>query len=120
MIIGVTDRQLKFINESVRGGYVSFPVDNDISLEVWEDQDKLELSNIVIPKHLRGRGKGTEIINMVIDYSNEVNKPLYLTPDTSFGGTSIERLKRFYKRFGFVKNKDFSVSHSLVRYPEVK
>lgn len=101
------------------GKYVKFPINDDISLEVWEDNDKLELSTIVIPKSLRGQGKGTEIMNMVIKYANKVNKPLYLTPDTSFGGTSINRLKNFYKRFGFVKNKDYEVSHSMVKYPQI-
>ena len=99
-------------------GFVNFPVDDDISLEVWENKDTLELTTIVIPKSLRGQGKGTEIMNMVIDYSNKVNKPIYLTPDTSFGATSIGRLKKFYRGFGFTKNKDYEVSHSMVRYPD--
>ena len=113
MRIQITEEQYKKLIE----GFVPFPVDEDIALEVWEDKDKLELTTIVIPKHLRGEGKGTEIMNMVIKYSNEVNKPIYLTPDTSFGGTSIGRLKRFYSRFGFEKNKDYEVTHSMVRYP---
>jgi len=99
-------------------GYVNIPVDEDIALELWEDEKKLELSSIIIPKHLRGQGKGTEVMNKVIEYSEEVNKPIYLTPDTNFGGTSINRLKRFYRRFGFTKNTDQEVSHSMVRYPK--
>jgi hypothetical protein len=113
MRIVITEQQYKRLTES----YVTFPVDEDISLEVWEDNNKLELSSIVIPKHLRGQGKGTEIMNMVINYADKVNKPLYLTPDTNFGGTSINRLKRFYKRFGFTKNDNYEVKHSMVRYP---
>jgi hypothetical protein len=77
-------------------GFVNFPVDEDINLEVWEDNNKLELTTIVIPKSLRGEGKGTEIMNMVCRYADEVNKPIYLTPDTGYGATSIGRLKRFY------------------------
>ena len=113
MKIVLTESQCRRLME----GYVSFPVDKDIILEVWEDDNKLELNNVVIPKELRGQGMGTKIMNMVIDYSNQVNKPIYLTPDVSFGGTSIDRLKRFYKRFGFKKNRDYEVSHSMVRYP---
>jgi hypothetical protein len=97
---------------------VTFPVDEDIALEVWEDKNKLELSSIVIPKEYRGQGKGTEIMNMVINYADKVNKPLYLTPDTNFGGTSINRLKRFYRRFDFIKNDNYEVKHSMVRYPK--
>ena len=99
-------------------GYVTFPIEEEITLEVWEDNNKLELSSIVIPKEYRGQGKGTEIINMVIDYADKVNKPLYLTPDTNFGGTSVNRLKRFYKRFDFIKNDNYKVKHSMVRYPK--
>lgn len=113
MKIKLTESQVKRLSES----YINFPVDEDISLEVWEDKNKLELSSIVIPKHLRGQGKGTEIINMVTNYADNVNKPLYLTPDTNFGGTSINRLKRFYKKFGFQNNDNYIVKHSMVRYP---
>jgi len=114
MKILITEEQYNKIVE----GFVKFPVDKDINLEVYEDENKLELTNVVIPKELRGQGMGTQIMRMVVNYSNQVNKPIYLTPDTSFGGTSIDRLKRFYKRFGFKKNKDYEVSHSMVRYPD--
>jgi GNAT superfamily N-acetyltransferase len=113
MNILITESQLKLIE----GRYIDFPVDSDISLEVWEDIDRLDLDSIVIPKSLRGQGIGTKIMNMVIDYSNSVNKPIYLTPSTSFGATSIERLKRFYKKFGFEKNKNPESRHTLVRNP---
>lgn len=113
MKIVITEEQYNKLME----GYINFPIDEDIALEVWEDKDKIELSTIVIPKHLRGKGKGTEIMNMIINYSDNVNKPIYLTPDTSFGGTSINRLKRFYKRFGFIKNDNYEVRHTMVRYP---
>jgi predicted GNAT family N-acyltransferase len=113
MKIILTESQCKRIIE----GYVNLPIDDDISLELWEDDTKLELTSIVIPKDMRGQGKGTEIINMVCKYADDVNKPVYLTPDISFGATSVNRLKRFYKNFGFKKNRDYEVSHSLVRYP---
>lgn len=114
MKIKITENQYNKLME----GFVNIPVDEDIALELWEDEKKLELSSIVIPKSLRGQGKGTEVMNKVIEYSEEVNKPIYLTPDTNFGGTSINRLKRFYRRFGFTKNTDQEVSHSMVRYPK--
>jgi predicted GNAT family N-acyltransferase len=113
MKIQITEGQYNRLME----GYIQFPIDEEITLEVWEDKNKLEISSIVIPKELRGEGKGTEIMNMVCKYADEVNKPIYLTPDTSFGGTSINRLKRFYGGFGFKKNQDYEVSHSMVRYP---
>ena len=92
MKIVITEEQYNKLIE----GYVNFPIDDDIALEVWEDKDKIELSTIVIPKRL-----------------------IYLTPDTSFGGTSINRLKRFYKRFGFIENKgsnkDYEINDTMYR-----
>ena len=51
-----------------------------------------------------------------------INKSLIiLTPSDSFGATSILRLKKFYKRFGFVenkgRNKDFQLSCGMYRKP---
>lgn len=106
------------IRSKINEGFVNLPIEDDISLELWEDKNKLELMSIVIPKDLRKQGKGTEIMKMIVNYADEVNKPIYLTPDLNFGATSIERLKRFYKRFGFTKNKNYEVSHSMVREPK--
>lgn len=99
------------------GQYVNLPHEDGIRIELFDKGDKLELDAIVVPKHLRGMGYGTKLMKEIIRFSENENKPIFLTPDTSYGGTSINRLKRFYKKFGFIKNSDPSVSHSLVRYP---
>jgi len=101
------------------GHFVDFPIDDNISLEVWEDKDRLEVASIVVPRNLRGQGIGTKIMTMVTDYADEKEKPIYLTADTSFGGTSVNRLIRFYKRFGFQKNDNQAVRHTMVRYPNI-
>jgi predicted GNAT family N-acyltransferase len=92
-------------------------LDEDILVELWENEDSLELTKIVIPQYKRNRGLGGMVMNRIIEYSNDVNKPIYLTPDLSFGATSISRLKKFYKRFGFEKNNDLRIKHTMVRYP---
>ena len=117
MKIIITENQLiNIINE---GNYVNLPVDDDISLELWEDEHTLTLDTIVIPKDMRGTGVGTKIMNKVCDYADTVNKPIFLTPSTSFGATSVDRLIKFYKHFNFKKNKnDRDISmHYLVRHP---
>ena len=100
--------------------YIDFPVeDPNISLELWEDEDKLVLDKIIIPKESRKQGIGTKIMNMVCEYADNVQRPIYLTPSTSFGGSSVSRLKEFYKRFGFVKNPNHGpFRHVLVRFPK--
>jgi GNAT superfamily N-acetyltransferase len=116
MKILITESQYKILTE---GRFVDFQLDNDeITLEVWDSGERLDLESIIIPKHLRKMGYGTKTMKMVTDYADNMNKPIFLTPDTSFGGTSIKRLIEFYKKFGFEKNNDKSLSkHYLVRYP---
>jgi predicted GNAT family acetyltransferase len=119
MNILLSESQLQNIFE-FSGEYINLPVDKDVALELWEQDNKLELDSIVIPKNLRGQGMGTKVMNVICDYSDSVNKPLFLTPGTTYGGSSFARLERFYKRFGFVKNKnsrDLSI-HYMVRYPK--
>jgi predicted GNAT family N-acyltransferase len=116
MRLMITESQLQTILEN----FVQLDTDDiseGIIVELWEANDYLELSRIIIPKDLRNMGMGTEVMNRIIQYSEQTNKPIYLTPDTSFGATSINRLKRFYSKFGFKKNRDFEVTHSMVRYP---
>lgn len=113
MKISITETQYKKLME----GYVNFPVDDDVSLEVWEDDKKIELLSIVLPYELRNKGTGGEIMVMVCNYADGKGKPIYLTPSKDFGATSVDRLKKFYKQFGFIKNNNLEVSHSMVRYP---
>lgn len=117
MNIVLTENQLEKIIKTLNEGRyldVNHLVDEDVSLEVWDNGDYLELQTIIIPKENRKKGLGTEIIQKLIHYANDVKKDIYLTPDTTFGGTSFERLVKFYKRIGFKKNKDFSKSHYMV------
>lgn len=114
----LTESQVKkIVSTLIEGRYLDssiFVDDDDISLEVWDNGDYLELSTIVIPEDMRKKGIGTEIINKLKKYADNVKKDIYLTPDISFGGTSFQRLVRFYKRMGFKRNKDQSKSHFMV------
>ena len=92
----------------------------DIILDLWEGKEHLELSKIEVPKEARGSGVGSNVMQTICDYADEVGKKIYLTPSKDFGATSIARLESFYKDFGFVKKPkdDFSVRHVMVRFPE--
>jgi len=56
------------------------------------------------------------------EHADELGIPVFLTPSTSYGGTSIDRLRRFYQRFGFKKvfdHRDKALSKNmLVRHPQ--
>lgn len=83
---------------------------------------ELNVSRIVVPKEARGQGVGSEVMQELVDTANANKQTMTLSPSTDFGATSVNRLKEFYKRFGFVenkgKNKDFSISESMYRLPD--
>jgi hypothetical protein len=57
------------------------------------------------------------------DLADAQNRTIVLSPSRDFGATSIERLRKFYKRFGFVRNwknkKDYTISQAMYRRPNV-
>ena len=91
-----------------------------INLELYDNGDYLTLSKIIVPKEKHGEGIGSKVMQDIISYSEKVQKPIYLTPSTDFGGSSKSRLEKFYKKFGFIKKpkSDFSARETMVRYNE--
>lgn len=59
------------------------------------------LDCIVLPKSKRKQGKGTEIMQELIDYANTYQLAIYLRPADIFG-TPIKVLNQFYKKLGFI------------------
>lgn len=92
-----------------------------VDLFVYEGEDYLTLHQIIVPKEKRRQGVGTEVMNDLISLGNRLGKRILLTPDTTYGGTSVGRLKQFYKRFGFLENKgrhkDYSISDTMYKDP---
>jgi hypothetical protein len=68
-----------------------------------------------------GKGCGSKFMEELARIADKNGWILVLTPDTAFGGSSVSRLKNFYKRFGFVPNKgkntDFNTRESMIRKP---
>ena len=98
----------------------------DVTIDVFEDKKNkiLNLGRIIVPEGSRGEGIGTRSMQDLVDYADENNLKFTLTPSKEFGATSVTRLKKFYKQFGFVenkgKNRDFSHKESMYRAPELK
>lgn len=85
----------------------------------------VHLSSIILNKDQQGQGIGTKIMDDLIDYVDAHGRRLTLTPmekNKDHGTTSSNRLKKFYKRFGFVPNagryKDYRISDTMIRYPK--
>ena len=87
-----------------------------IVLDLWDKGDYLELGKIEVPKNLRGSGVGTEAMERIIALADKEGKDIRLTPSTDFGASSVARLQKFYREFGFVKNKDLKYKDTMVRY----
>jgi len=89
-----------------------------IVLDLWDNGDHLELGKIEVPKELRGTGVGTEAMERIIQFADKLGKDIRLTPSTDFGATSVARLQKFYKGFGFEKNKNLKYKDTMVRYAQ--
>jgi len=89
------------------------------ALNLSKHGDVVTLSRIVAEKP--GRGEGTRLMEDLAGLADRNGWTLALTPDDSFGATSVSRLKKFYKRFGFKENKgretDYSINESMIRRP---
>jgi predicted GNAT family acetyltransferase len=92
----------------------------DVILDLYNTKDKLNLSRIVVPKELRNQGVGKQVMSDITQYADQAGKQVVLSPSADFGG-NVNRLKEFYKEFGFIenkgRNKDFSTMESMYRNP---
>jgi len=114
-------RHLKLFEQFLNEGYVLRDLEDKygIDLDLYDNGKHLELSRIVIPKERRGKGLGSEVMQIIVDYADKNKKKIYLTPSKDFGASSVSRLENFYKEFGFVKKPkdDFSTKETMVRFP---
>lgn len=98
-------------------------IDASISTDVYR-RNNLHLSRIEIERENRGRGFGTKAMEDLTALADHYGLLMTLSPSTDFGASSKERLKRFYRRFGFVSNKgrhkDFTLSDAMYRLPAGK
>jgi hypothetical protein len=117
-------------------GSLTLLVDEETSLEDLESiaaslgsklslskiKNRVTISMISVPE--KGKGTGSKILEMICKYADLNQLKLVLTPEKIEGTSSVERLERFYKRFGFVKNKgkekDFSFMDAMYRNPKLE
>ena len=85
----------------------------------------ITLHSLIVPKGRRKQGLGTEAMTSLAAYADQHGQRVILTVgqrDDHHGTTSSSRLRKFYKRFGFVenkgRNKDYRISASMYREPK--
>jgi predicted GNAT family acetyltransferase len=93
-----------------------------VILYIFEKDNLIIIDSIIVPKDMRKKGIGTQIMQEVINYADSVGKRIELSPgqkDDYHGTTSRNRLVNFYKRFGLVenkgRNKDFTTNKTMYR-----
>lgn len=84
--------------------------------------DSIRVHSIEVPKKLRGRGIGSRAMKGISQFADRQNKRVTLSPQPESGYK--EKLTNFYKKFNFKsnrgKNKNFSVSDTMIREPKRK
>lgn len=99
-----------------------------VQLHIWEYSTRIVLDRIRVPREAQGRGLGTRIMKMLLEYADSAQKLVSLTPgsirDTESGAPSQAALVRWYKKLGFIKNagrnRDFSFRDTMYRLPQKK
>ena len=94
-------------------------------ISLFEDRKgDIKLETIIIDKDLRKSGVGSKAMQDIVDFADRNNKRVKLTPairDDYQGTTSQARLRKFYKKFGFIenkgRNKDYEISELMYRLP---
>jgi len=93
----------------------------DVRMYETKDGD-IKLDHLVVKKGQRKEGVGSDIMKRITSHADQNGKRILLTTgvkDPHMGTTSGSRLKKFYKRFGFVenrgRNKDFRLSETMYR-----
>jgi predicted GNAT family N-acyltransferase len=113
-------RYIKAFDSFLNEKYIMQDLESELGivLDLWDNGDHLELGKIEVPKELRGTGVGTEAMERIIQFADKLGKDIRLTPSTDFGATSVARLQKFYKGFGFEKNKNLKYKDTMVRYAQ--
>ena len=86
-----------------------------------EEGERIVLNKLIVPAERRGQGIGTQFLRDLITYADRHGKTVTLTPSTAWGATSAARLRRFYRRFGFInntgRNRRFEFTEAMYRLP---
>lgn len=85
-----------------------------------KEAPNIEIHDIWVPKHLRGKGIGGRIMKGLGKHADKIKATMSLNqaPDKNYK----EKLKKFYSGHGFVSNtgktRNFEISNAYIRYPK--
>ena len=115
-------------NYVFRSGMIRYPQSNKVTESAQDvsafgvDATTSETDDMIVLDQVKARdratGAGTKYMQKLAQYADSVGKPITLTPSNSLGG-SVARLKKFYKRFGFIEHNG-GKNYEMIRYPQTK
>ncbi|MCC6989961.1 MAG: GNAT family N-acetyltransferase [Acidobacteria bacterium] len=92
-----------------------YPALTDLRMAVSGD-DTLYLESIIVSPEQQGGGIGTATMRDILEWADARGLVVSLTParkGDKGGTTSTDRLRQFYRRFGFVENRGATVDHTI-------
>ena len=109
----LNDADVMFPNDDIRGGYA---VTNESGKQIGRvkmsevDENTVKIDEVVSEKRGERTGNGSAIMKMVVDNADKNNVKLVLTPNLigemkAKGFETADKLRSFYEKFGFVKDK---------------
>jgi hypothetical protein len=126
--LGITKRAMNFIlgkptseitETKTSVSDIGEKIKNSLGLQqfyVFERGDTIEVSSLIVGKENQGKGLGSKAMQQLIDYADDNNKRITLTPgskDKTHGTTSRARLVQFYKSLGFKESKGRNLDYAI-------
>mgnify|MGYP003631952609 CR=1 FL=1 len=125
---GFIDNKGRNKNYEFRNIMIRYPQSNKVTESAQDvsafgvDATTSETDDMIVLDQVKARdratGAGTKYMQELAQYADSVGKPITLTPSNSLGG-SVARLKKFYKRFGFIEHNG-GKNYEMIRYPQTK
>ena len=122
------DKMEETVNENVSALQAELEQKYNLKSLFLADMGKrnaIELHSIIVNKEEQGEGTGSKVMQEIIAYADDNGKIVVLDPgllDKQHGTTSQSRLRKFYKRFGFIdnkgRNKNYEFRNLMIRYPQ--
>lgn len=89
----------------------------EVKLTLTFEGDVVIIDKIIAQK--KNKGFGSDVMIDLTDWADDNGKTLAATPTKDFGGSMV-KLNRFFKKWGFEKNKKGDIEAKLVRTPKIE
>jgi GNAT superfamily N-acetyltransferase len=93
----------------------------DIVININDKENLAVINSVKVDEEFRNQGRATKVLRKIVKKADEVGCILALSA-TDEWGSDLERLKKLYKKFGFVENSgsnlDSGLDYNMYRKPK--